>query len=226
MRGRPPSRSRCAAASIEVLEERRLFSWAATIDNSYMPLRPGMTWVYRGMRNGVRETDRTVVLSDTKLITGVTTTVVLDTVYLRGKLAEQTFDWYAQDGAGNVWYFGEDTKEFDAKGNVTSTEGTWQTGVNGAAAGIIMEAHPQRGDVYHQEFAAGVAEDQAKVLSLGARVKSPFGKFHNCLKTSEFTPLQPNAVEQKFYAAGIGFIRSQTVRGSESEVVRLVSVTS
>jgi hypothetical protein len=210
---------------IEPLEVRRMMSagaWSDTIDNPYMPLIPGMTWVYRGVSNGEQEKVRTVVLSQTKQIQGVTVTIVLDRVFIDGELQEKTYDWYAQDSAGNVWYFGEDTRELE-NGKVVSTEGSWQAGVNGAAPGIIMQAHPTAGDTYHQEFATGVAEDQAKVLGLHERAKTRFGTFNDCLKTKEFTPLEPDAIEQKYYVAGIGFVRSQTVRGPENEVLTLVS---
>jgi len=211
----------------EALEGRRMMSagsaWSDTINNPYMPLIPGMTWVYKGVVDGDFEKQRTVVLSQTKQIMGVTATIVLDRVFINGKLQEKTYDWYAQDAFGNVWYFGEDTKELDENGKITSTEGSWEAGVHGARPGIIMQARSVAGDSYQQEFAVGVAEDRAKVLSLHEVAQTYFGTFTDALKTKEFSPLEPTAVEHKFYVSGIGFVRSQTVRGDEHEVISLVS---
>lgn len=137
-----------------------------------------------------------------------------------GELTEDTFDWYAQHRDGTVWYFGEDTKTYD-KGVVVSTEGSWEAGVNGAQPGIIMEAHPQVGDSYRQESLAGAAEDQAEVVGLAESATVPFGTFDNCLKTRETTPLEPQLVEFKFYAAGVGNIL--TTEGDTRE--ELLSVT-
>ena len=119
-----------------------------------------------------------VVTNDTKVILGVTTIVVHDSVYEQGVLTEDTLDWYAQDEDGNVWYFGEDTKELDENGNVISTEGSWEAGVNGAKPGIVMEAKPRKGDRYQQEFATGVAEDMAQVIGY----KNSYCVRHGCFK--------------------------------------------
>lgn len=149
-------------------------------------------------------------------------TVVLDRVYVNGELQERTHDWYAQDAAGNVWYFGESTSEYE-DGNVVSREGSWKAGKRGAKPGIVMEADPQVGDAYQRERAAPVALDEARVLSTTAGVKTPFGRFTDCLQTEETTPLEPGIAESKWYARGIGFVRSQTTAGPEDEVVTLVS---
>src|SRR5262249_31425060 len=144
-------------ACVETLEVRRLFAgaWADTIDNPYMPLIPGASWLYRGAKSGVPMKDRVVVQNYTTVIMGVTCTVVLDRVYVGGKLSENTHDFYAQDHFGNVWYFGEAERDLE-NGKVVSTEGSWRAGVNGANPGIIMQAEPTLGDVYTQEFAPGV----------------------------------------------------------------------
>ena len=134
------------------------------VTNPFFPLRPGTTFYYEGSEEGTPTSTVVTVTSDTKKILGVTTTVVHDQGFSDGVLSEDTFDWYAQDEDGNVWYFGEDTKELDESGNVISTEGSWQAGVDGARAGIVMEAHPKVGDRYYQEFLRGQAEDQAQVL--------------------------------------------------------------
>jgi len=158
----------------------------------------------------------TTVSRATKQILGVNVTVVHDRVYLNKKLAEDTLDWYAQDKRGNVWYFGEDSKEI-TNGQVTSTEGSWQSGVNGALPGIVMQAHPKKGDKYQQEFAGQTASDRAAVLSTRASTQVPFGTFSGVLQTKEFTPLEPGVVEHKFYAKGIGFLRSVMIQGGTEE---------
>src|SRR5262245_41263074 len=132
-------------------------NFVSGIDNPYMPLQPGTTFVYKTEATG--ELVTFVVTEQTKVIAGVTCVVVHDTSTVDGELAEDTFDYFAQDKAGNVWYFGEDTKEYE-DGKVVSTEGTWHAGVDGASPGIVMEANPQVGDAYNQENAPGVAEDQ------------------------------------------------------------------
>lgn len=195
------------------------------IDNKFFPLEPGTTFFYKGETDGVPTTNKTFVTHDTKEILGVNTTVVRDRVFEKGVLAEDTFDWYAQDNDGNVCYFGEDTKELDKHGNVTSTEGSFEAGVNGAQPGLIMEANPKVGDTYQQEFASGVAEDMAKVLSLDKSACVPYGCFHNLLLTKEWTPLEPGVAEHKYYAKDVGFIRGVTVKGGK-EHIELVRITA
>jgi hypothetical protein len=211
---------------VEALEPRRMLNAAGfvdVIDNPFMPLTPGATWVYKGFKEGAVLKQRTVVQGYTKTIRGVTCTVVLDRGYEDGELVERTHDFFAQDDKGNVWYFGEKSREIE-NGVIVSFEGSWEHGVDGAKAGIIMEADPQVGDVYFQENAPDVAEDQAEVLTLHAHAKTPFAAFKNCLETREFTALEPDLAETKFYARGIGFVKGQSVAG-EIEVLKLVSYT-
>jgi len=216
---------------IEPLEDRRLFAvpafdptnFGVTVTNPYMPLIPGTTYIYKGVQDGEPSRIVTQVTRKTKDILGVTTTVVRDRAFVRGELIEATLDWYAQDVEGNVWYFGEDTKELE-DGKVVSTEGSWQAGVNGARPGIIMEAHPKVGDFYRQEFAGKVAADMARVLSVNTSTETPFASFgRRVLQTQEFTRLEPGVIEHKFYARGIGFVRSVMVRGG-TEVFDLVGI--
>ena len=188
------------------------------INNPYFPLRPGTTYVYDGEKDGAPQHDNFAVTNGTKTIIGVTTVVVRDTVNVGGFLAEDTLDWFAQDDAGNVWYFGEDTKEYDEAGNVISTEGSWEAGVNGAKPGIVMEAQPENNDTYRQEFASGVAEDMARVLHLGLKVTVPYGSFNHCIETEEFTPLEPGVREVKFYCPGIGFVKGRDVQGGTAHL--------
>ena len=197
--------------------------WVAEVTNPYFPLRPGTTFHYTGETDGIPSTDDMEVTRQTKVILGVRCTVVHDRVYTNGLLSEDTLDWYAQDTSGNVWYFGEDTKELDSNGNVTSTEGSWLAGVNGAHQGIIMEAHPRVGDHYQQEFAAGVAEDMAQVLGLHKSACVMYGCFDDLLLTKEWSPLEKGVTEHKYYARDVGFVLVDVVKGGDehSELVRI-----
>jgi hypothetical protein len=192
-------------------------AFVARIDNPYMPLIPATSYIYQGTEDGKAQRDVVEVTSETKTILGVDVVVVNDTVTdQQGNLIEQTFDWFAQDREGNVWYMGEDSKAFE-HGQVVSTEGSWEAGADGAQPGIIMEAHPAPGDFYSQECAAGVAEDQAKVLDRTASVKSPYGEFGHAPLTRETTPLEPGTAENKYYAQCVGLVRSVDVKGGNAE---------
>lgn len=194
------------------------------IDNPYFPLVPGTTYIYEGTKEGSPLKDVFMVTHRTKMVMGVRCREILDRSYVDGVLEEETLDWFAQDEDGNVWYFGEAAKELDEDGNVISTEGSWEAGVDDALPGIVMEAHPRVGDTYQQEIAPGVAEDMATVLAVRERVKVPLGTFRSCLKTKDFSALDPDVVEQKFYAPGVGFIRSVMVEGGKErlELVRIL----
>jgi hypothetical protein len=154
----------------------------------------------------------------------VTCIVVHDRAELNGVLSEDTLDWYAQDVEGNVWYFGEQSLQYE-NGKVASIDGSWEAGEDGALPGIIMKAHPAVGDVYRQEFALGEAEDLARVLSLDASATVPFGgTYDNCLKTEDFSPLEPDHVENKFFAAGVGEILTiDTDTGVREELIDVVT---
>jgi hypothetical protein len=162
------------------------------------------------------------VTSDTRTILGVTCVVVRDTVTANGKLIEDTLDWYAQDKQGNVWYFGENAKQYSGD-LIIGIEGSWEADVNGAQPGIVMEADPVVGDIYRQEFAPGEAEDMAEVLSLTESVTVPFDSYTNCLMTLEFSALEPDVSENKFYVKGVGFIKSIDVGTNfSSELVGII----
>jgi hypothetical protein len=201
-------------------------NFVATIDNRYFPLLPGTGFHYRGVaENGkTPQTDDMVVTHKTKKILGVTCTVVRDTVSSRGKPIEHTFDWYAQDREGNVWYMGEDTRELE-HGKFVKADDSWQGGVDGAEPGIIMPGEPRRGETYRQEYYPRFALDQARVLGPGGRVTVPYGSFGETLLTVETAPkLDPGVAERKWYVAGVGDIKEHTVSGNHEEIV-LVSVT-
>src|SRR5215208_7078446 len=169
------------------------------VDNEYFPLKPGTTFFY----DGGAQRDEMAVTHSTKKVMGVECVVVNDKAWQNGKLIEQTYDWFAQDKKGNVWYFGEDTKEYK-NGKVVSTKGSWEAGVDGAKPGIIMQAEPKVGQSYRQEYYPGEAEDMAKVQSLNESVTVPYGSFDHVLETREWTPLQPVFFEKKYYVRGVG----------------------
>lgn len=193
------------------------------IDNPYLPLRPGNEWVYEA--TGDEPQTITVTVTDaTREVAGVTTTVVRDVVTgADGEVIEETSDWFAQDRDGNVWYFGEETTEYDERGR-PDTAGSWEAGVDGAQAGLAMPATPRIGDGYQQEFYAGEAEDRAEVLSLEESRQLASGSFQDLLVTEDTTPLEPGLVERKYYAAGTGLVYEETVSGG-TEQVELVSFT-
>lgn len=184
------------------------------IDNAYFPLSPGTTYVYEGIGEDGVERIEVFIAHETKEILGVTTTVVRDTVTVDGEVVEDTYDWYAQDKDGNIWYFGEDSREYE-DGEVVGMHGSWEAGVDGALPGILMLAHPQVGDVYRQEHYAGVAEDMAEVVSVTDSVSLAFGHYDHVLKTREWNPLESSAGEHKYYVLGIGLVLEVSVDGGE-----------
>jgi hypothetical protein len=188
------------------------------VDNRFYPLTPGTRYVYVGEEDGESEKNVVLVTHDRKRILGVSAIVVLDQVFVHGKIKEKTFDWFAQDSRGNVWYLGEDTKEFE-DGKVVSTEGSWEAGVDGAVPGIIMPAHPQVGQHYRQEFLRGEAEDEAKILTRGLDISVPYGSFRSCLRTVEWTRLEPGVREAKLYCPHLGFVKGRGVKGSDARLV-------
>jgi hypothetical protein len=197
------------------------------IDNPYWPMRPGSRWVYRETApDGTRQRVVVTVTRRTKLIAnGVTARVVRDVVTEGRQLVEVTDDWYAQDRAGNVWYLGEATTEYE-DGRPVSTEGSFEAGVDGAQAGVVMPARPRPGQSYRQEYYAGHAEDRAAVVSLREQVEVPFGHFRSgrVLMTRDLNPLQPEVQELKFYALGVGPVMALGISG-EADREELVSYT-
>ena len=186
--------------------------------NPMFPLAPGMTYTYRGISKDGEERNVVEITHRTKTIAGVTTIVVHDQVFLEdGSLAEDTFDWYAADKDGNVWYFGEDTKEYD-HGTLVTTAGSWEAGKNGARPGIIMLAHPQVGDQYKQEDSPGIVEDMARVVSRDETLTVPAGTYEHCLKTREWTPIEPGNRSYKFYAPGVGLVLEIATRNGGERV--------
>ncbi len=187
--------------------------FSAQIDNPYFPLAPRRRWVYRETEpDGTRKRVVVTVLDRTKRIAGIEALVVHDVVTEDGELLEDTYDWYAQDLDGNVWYMGEATKEYE-RGKFVTSKGSWEAAVDGAQAGIVMPAEPEVGMSYRQEYFKGEAEDSADVLSLDERVEVPAGSYEDVLMTKDYTPLEPDVLEHKFYAKGVGLVLTVDVSG-------------
>lgn len=196
-------------------------SFSPHVDNPWFPLLRGTRWVYTGVKDRKQTRDVVTVTRQTKTIEGVPCVAVDDRLYMLGRLEERTTDWYSQDSHGNVWYFGENTAELDARGHVTSTEGTWKAGVTGAKAGIYIPGHPRLGQTGLQEFLKGHAEDHFKIIGLFGTVAPP-GKA-NTLLTKEWTPLEPRVIDHKMYVRGIGTVLEQSQRGP-NERNELISI--
>jgi hypothetical protein len=210
-----------AMASAPASSAERGFS--ARVTNPYYPLLPGMRWEYRGVKDSRPLRDVVVVTRRVERIGGVTCAVVIDRVHVDGRLAESTVDWFAQDHRGTVWYFGEATRELDRQGRVTSTEGSWRAGVDGARQGVFMPARPQVGRSFAQEHYPGHAEDRFRVVSATATIRVPFGTFQDrALRTEEWTPLEPGVRDAKWYVKGIGQVKEATLKGGD-ERAELVS---
>ena len=184
-----------------------------SVTNPWFPLKPGTVFVYTGEKDGKRGRDVVTVTRRTKLIQGVRCTEIDDRLYGDGLLTERTKDWYAQDVRGNVWYFGEETAELNKAGKVTSREGTWRAGHDGAKAGIFMSAHPKVGQSFRQEYLKGHADDHFAVLSTSASVVVPYTAAAHALLTKEWTPLEPDTLDHKLYIRGTGLAKEETVKG-------------
>jgi hypothetical protein len=219
--GAPSSNaSACGTTYAPVLDPA---NFVTAIDDPYFPLPVGRTLVYQGVRDGQTQTDTVTVTDQKKLILGIQTTVVDDVATHGSTVLERTFDFYAQDKQGNVWYLGEDTTAFLPNGK-TDTSGSFVAGVNGAQPGIIMEADPQIPDAYRQECAAGQAEDTAWVVGTTGSVSVSYGKVRNVLTSLEATRVEPGSYDEKVYGPGIGIVREQALTGT-SEFAQLVSVS-
>ena len=189
------------------------------VDHPFMPLAPGNRWVYEETgEDGEVEHIEVVVQEETREIAGLTATVVRDTVTLDGEMVEDTFDWFAQDRDGHVWYLGEDVDNYE-DGELVDHDGSFEHGQDGAYAGIVMPAQPQVGDAYRQEFFPGEAEDLGEVIRLDGTASVPFGDFEDLLVTRDWNPLEPEVLEEKSYARGIGLVFEEKVAGEAGEAV-------
>jgi hypothetical protein len=191
--------------------------FSVNIDNPYWPMSPGSRWVMRETApdGTVQKVVITVTGKTKKIANGVTARVIRDVVTAGGRPVEVTDDWYAQDTAGNVWYFGEQTTEY-TNGRPSSTQGSFEAGVNGAQAGIAMPADPRPGLAYRQEYLAGEAEDRAVVVGVEKAVQTRAGLFRNLVMTRDINPLKKAFVEFKFYARGVGPVLALGIAGTDS----------
>ena len=194
------------------------FATSTVVDNRYFPLVPGTTMIYVGGDERIE----VEVLSSTRVVMGIECVIVRDRVYEDGELVEDTDDWYAQDNDGNVWYMGEESKDYQ-NGQLVSTGGSWEAGVDGALPGVIMLARPLAGIWYRTEYYEGEAEDLAQVLSLDETVTVTAGTYTRCLKIMDFNALEPGVEEHKYYAPGVGMIKEVEVRGG-SDHAELIEI--
>jgi hypothetical protein len=196
------------------------------VTNPWFPLARGSVYVYDGQKDGKAARDVMTVTSKVKTITGIRAAVINDRLFLNGRLAERTTDWYAQDRHGTVWYLGEKTAELDPHGQVTNTEGSFLNGRKGASGGIFMPAHPEVGQSFQQEAFQGQAEDHFRIRSMATSVSTPAISSQMAMLTKETTPLEPGVVEHKYYVRGIGTVKEQQVAGApaaQAESTQLVS---
>lgn len=202
--------------------------FSTTIDNRYWPMEPGTRWVYR-------ETDehgeqlRVVVTVSTvtkEIANGITARVVRDTVTQNGELVEDTYDWYAQHQDRTVWYLGEQTAEYE-DGRLTTRAGSFEAGVDGAMAGVIMPGEPADGMRYRQEYYRGEAEDNGEVLSLSEMAEVPAGHYTDALLTKDTITIDPKVLEYKLYAPGVGPVLVVGVSGGggREELLRMTTVS-
>lgn len=194
--------------------------FTSLVDNPHLPSLPGARWRYEGVNeDGELEVTDVEVLDERRTVMGVETIVVHDVVSIDGEIIEDTYDWFAQDVEGNVWYFGEDTTSWEE--GVANHDGAWEAGVDGALPGIVMPVDQEvTGVGYREEYLAGEAEDLAEVIAVGGAVTVPAGTFEDLVTTRNWTPLEPDVVEEKVYAAGVGFVREENP--GTGEVVELI----
>ncbi len=193
------------------------------ITNPYFPLKPGSQFIFDGIRDGKPQHTEVTVAKETKMIMGIATVVVRDVVTNNGALEEKTTDWYAQAKNGDVWYFGEATAEY-LNGQVSNTQGSWEAGVDNAQPGIIMKANPAIGIFYRQEFRPGVAEDVARVTTTGTQYKAGATLYKNVVITTDRNPLNPDKLDQKYFAPGVGLIYTKKISAGHSETSTLTKV--
>jgi hypothetical protein len=195
------------------------------VTNRYFPLKAGTTLVFEGLRDGQPQRTEMAITNETKVVMGVKCLVIRDSNTSNGALVEKTTDWYAQADNGDVWYFGEATAEY-TNGAVSSTKGSWEAGVDGAQPGIIMKADPKPGDRYRQEYRPGVAEDMATVSRIEPSVQVTGGTFQNAVVTEDRNPLDPDKLDTKKYAAGVGLVhtvRERTGHHEEAAYVKTIA---
>ena len=194
-------------------------NFQSKVDNPYFPLVPGTNLKYQEKGGGETGEKEITVTSETKEILGVKCVAVHDVVAQKGEVKEDTYDWYAQDKQGTVWYFGEATREFKAGGRV-SHEGSWEAGVKGAQPGIVMPGDPKPGKPYRQEYSPNIAEDMGQVTATNETVTVPAGTFNGCVKIKEWSMLE-SGNEYQWYAKGVGVVRTQNTAREMSTLISI-----
>jgi hypothetical protein len=198
-------------------------TFSPRITNTWTPMPVGRTYIYAGREGKTQMIDIVEASTRTKVIDGARTRAVNDRVLVNGRVTERTTDFYSQDQCGNVWYFGEKTAELNRHGQVTTRSGSFTAGVHGAQPGVYMQAHPQIGREFRQEWRLGSAEDRFHALSTNNKITVPAGTFRHVLRTQEKDGLEPGVIDNKYFAPGIGSVREQTVKGP-TEVLHLVQI--
>ena len=194
------------------------FTNTTNLTNPYFPVAAGKKYIYEGQTQDGLERIEEQRLDTTKTILGITCIVVNFKAFLNGTLIEEAWDWYAQDNDGNVWYFGEAVDNYNTNGSLKDHAGSWEAGVDGAQPGTIMPANPQTGMVYREEYYFNHAEDRAEITGTGLTVSIPLGTYTNCIQTKNWTELEPDLNENKFYAPGIGLVKEVNVT-DKTEIV-------
>ena len=198
------------------------FTNSTNITNPYFPVAVGKKYIYEGQTQDGLETIEEKRLTTTKTILGITCIIVNFKAYLNGTLIEEAWDWYAQDNDGNVLYFGEAVDNYDNNGMLKDHAGSWEAGVDGAQPGTIMPANPKTGFAYREEYYFNHAEDRAEITGTGLTVTIPFGTYTNCIKTKNWTELEPDLNEDKFYAPGIGLVKEVDVSDKTEIVLKAI----
>lgn len=198
------------------------FTNSTNVTNPYHPVTAGKKYIYEGQTPDGLERIEEQRLATTKMILGITCIVVEFKAFLNGVLIEKAVDWYAQDNEGNLWYFGEAVDNYNSNGTLKDHAGSWEAGVDGAQPGTIMPANPQVGMAYREEYYFNHAEDRAEVIATGQTVVIPFGTYNNCIKTRNWTELEPDLNENKFYAPGIGLIKEVNVK--DNTEIKLIAI--
>jgi hypothetical protein len=198
------------------------FTNSTAITNAYFPAAAGKKYIYEGQTEDGLERIEETRLASTKTILGITCIIVNFKAYLDGTLIEEAWDWYAQDNEGTVWYFGEAVDNYNTDGSLKDHGGSWEAGVDGAQPGVIMPANPKTGMRYREEYYFNHAEDEAEIVATGQTVAIPLGTFTNCIKTKNWTALEPDANENKFYAPGIGLVKEENVTDKTEIVLKVI----
>ncbi|HEU4666256.1 MAG TPA: hypothetical protein VFS79_01225 [Arthrobacter sp.] len=198
--------------------------FSTKITNKYFALPVGKKLTYETVEQGkVTETIEIEILQETKTIEGVETLIYLDREFKNGQLVEETRDYLAQHKNGDVWYFGEDVNNF-WNGILINHSGSFLHGKDGAQAGVWMKAEQRVGDSYRQEFYAGYAEDMRDTVATGETVATKTRTYTGCVKVYDWTPLEKNAREHKYYCPEVAalVLTEDLETGGRSELVNVV----